>query len=190
MRSLVRKSKEGFTLIELMIVVAIVGILAAIAIPSFMRFQLKAKAGEAKSNLAAIRTAEESYQAEHGDYVAQASQVPASAPTPQKLAWRASAAGGFGEIGWAPEGPVYYRYAVQATSVGGAQFTAEAIADIDGNGARSEWAYVKPPAGAASGIDGAISTCTGSGVWNPATLAADLLETVGPCDALSGQSEF
>jgi type IV pilus assembly protein PilA len=173
-----------------MIVVAIVGILAAIAIPSFMRFQLKARAGEAKSNLAAIRTAEESYQAEHGEYKAQASQVPASAPTPQKLVWPTSAAGGFGEIGWAPEGPVYYRYAVQASSVGGAQFTAEAIADIDGNGTRSEWAYVKPPEGAASGLDGAISTCTGSGVWNTATLAADLLETVGPCDALSGQSEF
>ena len=86
--------------------------------------------------------------------------MPASAPAPRKLAWPASAAGGFGEIGWAPEGPVYYRYAVQASSVGGAQFTAEAIADIDGNGAL------------------------------PTTLAADLLETVGPCDALSGQSEF
>jgi type IV pilus assembly protein PilA len=180
---------SAFTLIELMIVVAIVGILAAIAIPSFMRFQLKAKAGEAKTNLAAIRTAEESYQAEHGDYLAQATQVPASAPAPQKLAWPASAAGGFGEIGWAPEGPVYYRYAVQA-SAGGAQFTAEAIADIDGNGVRSEWAYVKPLPGAASGLAGAISSCTGSGVWNPATLGADLLETVGPCDALSGQSEF
>ena len=151
---------SAFTLIELMIVVAIVGILAAIAIPSFMRFQMKARAGEAKTNLAAIRTAQESYQAEHGDYLAQATQVPASAPAPRKLAWPASAAGGFGEIGWAPEGPVYYRYAVQASSVGGAQFTAEAIADIDGNGAL------------------------------PTTLAADLLETVGPCDALSGQSEF
>jgi type IV pilus assembly protein PilA len=180
---------SAFTLIELMIVVAIVGILAAIAIPSFMRFQLKAKAGEAKTNLAAIRTAEESYQAEHGDYVAQAAQVPASAPAPQKLAWPASAAGGFGEMGWAPEGPVYYRYAVQA-SAGGAQFTAEAIADIDGNGVRSEWAYVKPLPGAASGLAGAISSCAGSGVWNPAALAANLLETVGPCDSLSGQSEF
>ena len=61
--------RGGFTLIELMIVVAIIGILAAIAIPNFLRFQLKAKSSEGKTNLAAIRTAEESYFAEYGNYI-------------------------------------------------------------------------------------------------------------------------
>ena len=61
--------KGGFTLIELMIVVAIIGILAAIAIPNFLRFQLKAKSSEGKTNLAAIRTAEQSYYSEFGVYV-------------------------------------------------------------------------------------------------------------------------
>ena len=63
------RKAEGFTLIELMIVVAIIGILAAIAIPNFIRFQLRSRAGEGKINLAAIRTAEEGYLAEFGRYV-------------------------------------------------------------------------------------------------------------------------
>jgi len=59
-----RKLARGFTLIELMIVVAIIGILAAIAIPNFMRFQARARQSEAKANLKAIFTAVKSDWAE------------------------------------------------------------------------------------------------------------------------------
>jgi len=61
-------NEKGFTLIELMIVVAIIGILAAIAIPNFMNYQCKAKQSEAKSNLGNIRTAQEAYYAEYDNY--------------------------------------------------------------------------------------------------------------------------
>ena len=61
-------SKKGFTLIELMIVVAIIGILAAIAIPNFMKFQAKSKQSEAKGNLKGIATAEKTYFAEKNTY--------------------------------------------------------------------------------------------------------------------------
>lgn len=60
---------HGFTLIELMIVVAIIGILASIAIPSYQRMTCRAKQSEAKSALKAILVAEESYRGEFDTYL-------------------------------------------------------------------------------------------------------------------------
>jgi len=60
---------RGFTLIELMIVVAIIGILASIAIPAYQTMTCRAKQGEAKSALKAIVVAEEAYRGEHDTYL-------------------------------------------------------------------------------------------------------------------------
>jgi type IV pilus assembly protein PilA len=201
MKSL-RDRRGGFTLIELMIVVAIIGILAAIAIPNFLRFQLRAKSSEGKTNLAAIRTAEEGYFAEFGTYVA-ASVTPAAAPLTTKLPWPNPAVGCpacFDTLGWSPEGDVYFQYDVVGAGVNGVLppalnvFTASAKGDIDGDLAAQLWGYVKAdPNGAngqVSGQAGANGTCPGTGTYNPVTQANDLLSTVGPCDNQSGQAVF
>ncbi len=62
------RSQQGFTLIELMIVVAIIGILAAIAIPNFLRYQAQARQAEARTNLSGIFVSETSYYGEQSRY--------------------------------------------------------------------------------------------------------------------------
>jgi type IV pilus assembly protein PilA len=59
---------KGFTLVELMIVVAIIGILSAIAIPNFMKFQAKSKQSEAKTNLKAAYSAETTFLGANDQY--------------------------------------------------------------------------------------------------------------------------
>ena len=58
----------GFSLVEMMVVVGIVGILAAIAIPRYHSFLVQARRAEATSNLNHIAALQESYKAEHGSY--------------------------------------------------------------------------------------------------------------------------
>jgi type IV pilus assembly protein PilA len=173
--------KGGFTLIELMIVVAIIGILAAIAIPNFLRFQLKAKSSEGKTNLAAIRTAEESYYSEFGLYVS-ALASPATVDDNLKKAFDNSANGtdaGFDRVGWSPEGFVFFNYVVKANA-GFSQFTASAQADIDADGTGQTWGYRKGTN--AGGPHGNSLTDCDSSQLTP--------ETVGPCLTAYGQSIF
>lgn len=105
-------SNKGFTLIELMIVVAIIGILAAIAIPNFMAYQCKAKQSEAKSNLGNILTMEEAYFAEHDTYSSLAN------------------------IGFTTKGTTRYAYTVVAAAT---NFTSTATGNVDDDGTNDIW---------------------------------------------------
>ncbi len=94
-----KMNQKGFTLIELMIVVAIIGILAAIAIPNFIRFQARSKQSEAKTNLKAVFTGQKSRFGERDGY-----------------------ANSLGEIGFSPERGNRYQYdlGVPLMAAGGA----------------------------------------------------------------------
>ena len=126
-------NKKGFTLIELMIVVAIIGILSAVAIPNFLNFRYKAKTSEAKANLGAIRTCQEAYMAENETYKT-CQESPAANSGKSKTVW-ADVSGDFAYIGFAPTTNVYYQYSVTAgTGAIATAFLAISTGDIDGDG--------------------------------------------------------
>jgi type IV pilus assembly protein PilA len=75
------RNQKGFTLIELMIVVAIIGILAAIAIPNVITYLKKSKTSEGKQFLATLRTLEEAYKAENDTYTSDKSALGWTRPT-------------------------------------------------------------------------------------------------------------
>src|SRR5688500_7990673 len=74
------KNQKGFTLIELMIVVAIIGVLAAVAIPQFLDMMKSSKRSEAEINLDAIKKGAKAYAPEHAGYpIGNADPTPAQA---------------------------------------------------------------------------------------------------------------
>lgn len=63
-----KMKRKAFTLVEIMLVVAIIGLLVAIAVPNFHKMRMKSNEAAAKAALQSIATAEISYHSEHSDY--------------------------------------------------------------------------------------------------------------------------
>lgn len=122
MLSKFHRSQKGFTLIELMIVVVIIGILAALAIPRFMRATTKSKQSEAKQILKQIYVMQRAYRQENDTYTANGAS--------------ASAGGSFATLGVDIMSTARYTYVITADST---SFTAEATANLDDDGTVDTW---------------------------------------------------
>lgn len=181
--------RSGFTLIEVMLVVAIIGVLASLAVPQLILFQLRAKSAEAKTNLSALRTAEHGYFSEHGRYVP-AGISPAGTLGSSRNPWLGGGVAQFAAVGWAPAADPFFQYAVSVPAAAPFEFTATAVGDLDADGQTSQYAYVHPIPGATSGPPPAQGSCSPMGVYNPGSGAADLVETIGACSRLDGRGRF
>ena len=130
-------SKKGFSLVELMIVVAIIGILAAIAIPNFVEMQLRAKRSEVPGNVDGIKTAEIAYDASFDGYIV-LPQNPASAPGKAQVAWVSTAE--YDQLGWSPDGEVRGTYQASETTT---DFLVTGTSDVDGDGVTANYTATK-----------------------------------------------
>ena len=153
-----RPRAQGFTLIELMIVVAILGILAVVALPRYQSYVYKSKTTEAVGFLSEIKAHQESYRADFGQYCnvsgaaadgtmadisATTNYWPSSDPGSTPAPWGAHA--GWAQLGAIPAGgSVLFRYKTVAgppstspTALGYTGndfwFVSRALGDLDGD---------------------------------------------------------
>ncbi|WP_409029384.1 type IV pilin protein [Gracilimonas sediminicola] len=117
-----RRSEEGFSLTELLIVLAIIGILVMIAVPLYQNVTTRAKTTEAKTQLSFLHTLQKTYRLEHDTY-----------------------SDDFASLGFEQESLITEggraRYEIEITEAGPNRYTATAtsIIDFDNDGQLNQW---------------------------------------------------
>jgi prepilin-type N-terminal cleavage/methylation domain-containing protein len=126
--------RQAFTLVEMMIVVAIVGILSVIAAANFQSMVFRSKRGELASNVEGIKSAELAYKAAFNAYLT----VPQHPLNPGKGTQEWERPSAWEVLGWMPDGAVRGSYL--ATSNNSEEFDVDGYSDVD---ADDEYAHYR-----------------------------------------------
>ena len=139
--TLIPPSKKGFTLIELMVTVAIVVVLTSIGIYFYGKWIRQTKVSEAVSLLVDIRAKQETYRQQHGKYLSIAWH-PASGGTGEPISWTPTP-NEWKALGVNPGQDVYFKYQVVAGRPGS---SADEVAQKRGLDTNQEWFYAQAQA--------------------------------------------
>jgi prepilin-type N-terminal cleavage/methylation domain-containing protein len=129
------RNSRGFSLIELMIVVAIVGLLSTVALPEFQNLMLRTKKAERDAMISSLmRTVNDYWMANNSLPGGMTPDLPQNPPDPADGTPRpfSKTVGQWSALGWQPDGELRYRYDITRPSPNELQVTAKA--DLDHNG--------------------------------------------------------
>lgn len=131
------RKTAGYSMVEMLVTVAIIGVLAAIGIPSWTQSQSRAKRAEVPANVEGIRVAQLAYYAAFDTFVPETTWYPSELTgdeaDKQLKNWPAAdSAGGFTTLGWRPYGAVRAAYSMPDGDAD--SFEVQGLSDVDGDG--------------------------------------------------------